>query len=97
MTPARHRLETQVRRFYDELWNQWRFGLADELFAPDLGFPGSLGTEVRGPQGFLEYARMVRAAFPDFHNQVQDVVIDEGESAVAAQLSYSGTHEGPIS
>jgi steroid delta-isomerase-like uncharacterized protein len=96
MPPSRHRLETQVQRFYDELWNQWRFELADELLAPDLSFRGSLGAEVRGPQGFLDYARMVRAAFPDFHNEIQDLIIDEGKGSAAAQLTYSGTHRGAI-
>jgi steroid delta-isomerase-like uncharacterized protein len=96
MTPSRERLQTQVRRFYDELWNQWRFELADELLAPDLRFRGSLGTEVRGREGFLDYARGIRAAFPDFHNDVQELVADDRQRAAAARLRYSGRHEGAL-
>ena len=96
MTPSRQCLETQVRRFYDELWNQWRFDLADELLAPELEFRGSLGTEVRGREGFLEYARGVRGAFPDFHNDVRELVADERRRAAAARLRYSGRHEGAL-
>jgi steroid delta-isomerase-like uncharacterized protein len=96
MTPSRERLQTQVRRFYDELWNQWRFELADELVAPELEFRGSLGTELRGPEGFLKYARGIRAAFPDFHNDVRELIVDERQSAAAARLSYSGRHEGAL-
>jgi steroid delta-isomerase-like uncharacterized protein len=93
---SRDRLELQVRRFYEDLWNQWRFNLVDELLAPDLEFRGSLGTEIRGRQGFLEYARGIRAAFPDFHNELQETITDERHRGVAARLSYSGKHEGPI-
>jgi predicted ester cyclase len=49
---------------------------------------------VRGRDGFIAYAQAVRAAFPDFHNQVQELVIDERRAA--ACLEYSGTHRGPI-
>jgi steroid delta-isomerase-like uncharacterized protein len=96
MTPSRERLQTQVRRFYEELWNQWRFELADHLLAPDLEFRGSLGAEVRGREGFLEYARGVRAAFPDFHNDVRELIADERQRAAAARLCYSGSHQGVI-
>jgi steroid delta-isomerase-like uncharacterized protein len=96
MTPSRGRLQTQVRRFYAELWNQCRFELADELLAPDLEFRGSLGTEVRGRDGLVEYARGIRAAFPDFHNEVRELVADERQRAAAARLRYSGRHEGAL-
>jgi hypothetical protein len=49
-------LESRVRRFYAELWNQWRFDLAAELLAPELEFRGSLGDAVRGHDGFIDYA-----------------------------------------
>jgi steroid delta-isomerase-like uncharacterized protein len=87
-------LESNVRRFYDELWNRWRFELAAELIAPELEFRGSLGDTVRGRDGFIAYARHVRAAFPDFRNEVEELVVDRDR--VAARLRYSGTHEGLI-
>jgi hypothetical protein len=30
--------ELVVRRFYDELWNEWRLSVADEILAPDVRF-----------------------------------------------------------
>ena len=39
---------------------------------------------------------MVCAAVPDFRNDVEELFIDEGERAAAAQLRYSGTHEGML-
>jgi predicted ester cyclase len=87
-------LESRVRRFYAELWNQWRLELAAELLAPELEFRGWLGDAVRGREGFVDYATRVRAAFPDFHNEIQELVV--ADERVAARLRYSGTHQGTI-
>jgi steroid delta-isomerase-like uncharacterized protein len=81
-----------VSRYYEEMWNRWDLSLARELLAPDLRFRGSLGTETDGIAGFCRYARSVWMAFPDFHNQVEDMIA-EGDR-VAARLTYTGTHRG---
>ncbi|MBI1913243.1 MAG: ester cyclase [Planctomycetes bacterium] len=83
-----------VRQYYDDLWNTWDLDLADELLGPNVEFRGSLGVTVRGLDGFKDYVRMVRGAFPDFHNTVEDMVA-EGEQ-VAARLAYRGTHRGEL-
>jgi steroid delta-isomerase-like uncharacterized protein len=83
-----------VRRYYDELWNRWDLGLVDELLAPDVGFRGSLGIEVRGRDGFRRYVALVRDAFPDFHNAVEELVAESDR--VVARLTYRGTHRGPL-
>jgi steroid delta-isomerase-like uncharacterized protein len=84
--------EALVRRFYEELWNTWRLDLADEIVAPDLRFRGSLGKTASGREEFLEYVESVRSAFPDWHNEVDDLIV-AGER-VAARLTWSGTHRG---
>ena len=83
-----------VRRYYHELWNRWRFELADELLEPALEFRGSLGASARGVDGFLEYMGIVRAAFPDFENRIDDLIA-EGDRVVA-RLTYAGTHRGEV-
>ena len=35
-----------IRRYYDDMWNQWNFALADRLIADDISFRGSLGIDV---------------------------------------------------
>src|SRR5262245_28806854 len=82
-----------VRRYY-EMWNRWDFALADELIAEDISFRGSLGVEVRGREGFRGYMRAVRAALPDFHNHIEELIA-EGDK-VAARLTYTGTHRGEL-
>lgn len=88
------RAKLVVRRYYDDLWNKWDLSLADELISDDVTFEGSLGVSVSGREGFLDYVRLVRAAFPDFHNKIEEM-IGEGERVVA-RLTYSGTHEGDL-
>lgn len=83
-----------VRRFYEELWNKWNYGIIGEFLTPDVGFHGSLGLQKNGHQGFIDYAQMVRAAFPDFTNSVEELIA-EGDK-VAACLTYRGTHRGEI-
>jgi predicted ester cyclase len=86
--------ETVIRRFYDRLWNRWELDLADEIVARDVRFRGSLGTELTGVEAFKGYVRDVQAAFPDWHNRI-DELITAGDRVVA-RLTWSGTHEGEL-
>jgi predicted ester cyclase len=49
---------------------------------------------VHGLEDFKGYVRSVRAAFPDFHNTIQDLIA-EGDRVVA-RLTYRGTHGGEL-
>jgi steroid delta-isomerase-like uncharacterized protein len=83
-----------IRRYYNELWNEWRFELADELVDPEVRLRGSLGRMVAGRAGLVAYMKHVRGIFPDFHNRIETLVAEDDR--IAAQLSYSGTHQGEI-
>jgi len=83
-----------VNRFYHELWNDWQFDIISDLLSPDLVFHGSLGPQKTGHEGFVEYANLVRSAFPDFKHSVEDIIAEEQK--VAACLTFRGTHEGEI-
>jgi steroid delta-isomerase-like uncharacterized protein len=83
-----------VRRFYEELWNAWRVDVADEILAPGVSFRGSLGSSVSGREEFKAYVERVRLAFPDWHNQIDELLV-VGDRVVA-RLTWSGTHNGPL-
>jgi steroid delta-isomerase-like uncharacterized protein len=83
-----------VRRYYEEMWNRWDLALADDLIGEGLTFRGSLGVVVQGRDGFRDYMRAVRRAFPDFHNHIEELVA-EGDRVVA-RLTYTGTHHGEL-
>jgi steroid delta-isomerase-like uncharacterized protein len=93
-TIARGENRTLIRRYYEELWNAWNFGVADEIISPEISFRGSLAVTVSGLDGFKNYVRQVCDAFPDFHNTIEELIA-EGDR-VAARLTYRGTHRGPL-
>jgi steroid delta-isomerase-like uncharacterized protein len=83
-----------VVRYYHEMWNKWNFALADELLAKEISFRGSLGTETHGRATFCDYMRRVQGAFPDFHNEIEEMIAERNR--VFARLTYTGTHRGEI-
>jgi steroid delta-isomerase-like uncharacterized protein len=83
-----------VRRFYADVWNRWDDAAVDDLLDEDFVFRGSLGDEVRRRDGFRAYRDRVRAAFPDFHNEIV-ALVTEGERA-AARLRYTGHQQGEV-
>ena len=83
-----------IETFYNSMWNRWDTALAREILTEDIDFRGSIGLSRTGHDGFIEYMNIIRAAFPDFHNEIEGMV-SEGGSA-AARLTYTGTHEGEL-
>src|SRR5260370_3535405 len=83
-----------LERYYHQLWKLWDLGIADEIVARDVRFHGSLGIAVDGVEGFRCYVQLVRDAFPDFHNSIEDLMAEDDR--VAARLRYTGTHSGPL-
>lgn len=79
-----------IRRIFDEVVNQGRLDLIDELFDPDLQTVTQQGPmDLAGFRGFLA---AWRAGFEDLDCQVDDVV-SEGDR-VAWSIRATGTHTG---
>jgi predicted ester cyclase len=83
-----------VLRFYRDAWNRWDDLAVDVLLADDFVFRGSLGDEARGRDGFRAYRDKLRIAFPDFHNEVRELVVN-GERA-AVRLLCTGRHDSEL-
>ena len=78
-----------VRRFVDEFWSKGNLAVADELMAPDA----VVHEPVAGtPADLKPIARAIRAAFPDWHSTV-DEMIAEGDRVVE-RWTGRGTHRG---
>ena len=78
-----------AHRLYEEVINQGKLDIADELLAPDshshAGAPS-------GPEGLERHVSMLRAAFPDLHHSIEDVIAEGNK--VVVRTTLSGTHVG---
>jgi steroid delta-isomerase-like uncharacterized protein len=83
-----------VTRFYHRLWNNWDDDAVDDTLAVGITFRGSLGRETVGREEWRAYRDQVRAAAPDFHNEVVDLIVTD--TRAAARLQFTGTHRGPM-
>jgi predicted ester cyclase len=88
------RIRKLVERFYSDAWNRWEDRVVDELLTSDFVFRGSLGDEAEGREGFRAYRDRVRSAFPDFRNDVLEIVANGDQAAV--RLRCTGRHGGEL-
>ena len=87
--------KAQLRRIYEECFNQGNLATADELVAPDArdtspGIPPGIPTT--GPDGLKGIVSLLRSAFPDLQVTI-DEIIAEGDMVVA-RATFTGTHRG---
>lgn len=80
-----------MRRLIEELWNQQKIDLADELFSEDSTAP-DIPQLPPGPMGTKIVAGMFLKAFPDLHMEINDIIA-EGDR-VAARFTETATHKG---
>jgi steroid delta-isomerase-like uncharacterized protein len=83
-----------IQRWFDEVWNQGRAELIDELSAPDLTATG-LGNSTaptRGSAPFKAFYTNMRQTFPDLQVKVEETIA-EGD-LIAVRLTAKGTHTG---
>jgi steroid delta-isomerase-like uncharacterized protein len=81
-----------VRRTYEEVLNKVHLDVVDELYASEYVYTSPGSPELRGPEGFKQLVRMLRAAFPDLRFTPEELIA-EGESVVS-RWTGRGTHQG---
>ena len=82
---------TLLQRMFNEVINQGRLEVADELFSDDFVDHGPMG-DVQGREAFKGLVQAWRAAVPDVHCEI-DRVIEQGDT-VAWLVHTTGTHTG---
>jgi len=84
-----------IERYFEELFNRGQLELVDELLAPNYvnHSPGSPDLPVTR-DGVRIVVQALRAAFPDLHYTIDEVV--EGANSVAVRSTFSGTHFGDL-
>ena len=84
-----------MRRWFEEVWNQGRSEVINELLAEDAvihGLVDGAGNPVQSTQAFYDFHAQFRGAFPDLIVSVEDA-IEEG-NMVVARCSVRGRHTG---
>jgi predicted ester cyclase len=83
--------KANVRRGFEEGINQNELHVFEELIGATY-VNHSMPAPVSGPEGFKMVIGMFRAAFPDLHITLEDV-LGEGDK-VATRGYFTGTHQG---
>ena len=84
-------VKTVLERMFDEIINQGRLEVADELFADDFVDHGPMG-EIAGREAFKQVVAQWRSAVPDVRCVLSNVIV---EDEIAAWLVHAtGTHSG---
>jgi predicted ester cyclase len=86
--------KTIVRRFYEEVWNQNKLEVIDELFAADYAVENMPSWRKPGASGLKEFIDDNHRMFPDVHHTI-DLIIAEGDN-VAVYLKATATHKGDL-
>ena len=81
-----------LRRLAEELINRGDLDTADEFYSSDsfdhMPVPGQLA----GPEGVKRDFARIRAAFPDWHQEVEDLIAEDDK--VVVRWRSTGTHSG---
>ncbi|MCD6289869.1 MAG: ester cyclase [Anaerolineae bacterium] len=81
------------RRIFEEIWNQGKTDVIDEILAPDYVIHDPTG-DYTGPEGYRQFFASLHDAFPDVHFTLDDQIA-EGEW-VATRWTSVGTHTSPL-
>jgi steroid delta-isomerase-like uncharacterized protein len=80
-----------VQRYIEEIYNKGNLDLAADLVTDDyVNHAGFM--DVEGVEGLQQFAAMLRAALPDWHEVIEDQVV-EGDKEVHRYV-IRGTHKG---
>jgi predicted ester cyclase len=82
-----------VRRIYEEVWNERRIELLDELISPShaLQKPHMSSFQI-GPEVYKCEVLKFLKAFPDIRMTIEDIVGEHDKIVVV--WTFSGTHDG---
>ncbi len=88
------RYETLLHRWFEEVWNQGREEVIDEIF-PAHGIAHGLGDEaVRGGENYKVFFRGFRGALPDIKVTVEETVCEGDKIAARCRVQAIHTNLG---
>lgn len=82
-----------AKRWFEELWNQGRYEVIDELADERaVGTGQQLHDHPINLEQFRGFAKHLRDAFPDFHVEIEDTIAENDRVALRwrAKMTHSG-------
>ena len=86
--------KSALRLVFEEVWNKGNFAVLDETHEPNWVSHFMPPGMPPGNEGFKQFVKMYRTAFPDLHFTVDDVIA-EGDKVVL-RWTATGTHKGKL-
>ena len=83
-----------VRRYVEEVWNDLKLDVVDELFAADYTIHQGMQSMPTSHEALKQGIATIRTAFPDLHMAI-DNLICEGDK-VGAHWASHGTQRGEL-
>ena len=85
-------LRAAVRRFFEEVWNKGNVGETEAFLAAAFVSHNTFDVRIVGPGEYGGAVIDYRAAFPDLHTTLEDVLVDGDR--VVVRGTDRGTHRG---
>lgn len=82
-----------IRRWFEEVWNQSRFEVLDEIATPDITYLSMLGAPIEGLEGLKLYTSVTRLAYPDLQVTIYSIELRADHAVVS--LSIDGLISSP--
>ena len=82
-----------IRRVLDELYNQRNLALIDEVATENV-IVHTPSIDLKGREGWKQYATMFLTAFPDINLAIDDMIAEDDK--VVARWTLQATHKGPL-
>lgn len=92
MTPSTETNKAIVRRFYEEVFNQRKIDLIDELLHEPFINNEPTPVAARDRASMKQFILTITAAFPNHHHQILDLIA-EGDKVVM-RCVLTGNHQG---
>ena len=83
-----------VRRYLDQVYNNARPEVIDELIGVDFVDHGAPPGQAPGAAGTRQMYDMYRSAFPDLRVEIHALVADD--DLVVVRVTFAGTSQGPL-
>jgi steroid delta-isomerase-like uncharacterized protein len=83
------------RRLIEEVWNNRRLDVVNELIAPNHTNHDPNSPDFgKGPEAYKRLVNLYTTAFPDLHITIEDTVSEDDKLVIS--WNVSGTHKGDL-